>query len=148
MFNGAFAVSNLSGTVIQPGIGQPTPSLLTVVRPLPGGGHIPIRVDLNRAVRDSHERILVQAGDFLILQETPGEALSRYVTQVFNVPFLWKFLQTPHLFAAATFGVPGGTAPPTISPLTITNFVPAPATGTGVTTPVISNPAPRSGTGP
>jgi protein involved in polysaccharide export with SLBB domain len=122
--NGGFATSNLSGTVIQPGIGQPSPSLLTVIRRLPCGDRIPVRVDLNRAVRDARERILVQPGDFLILQEAPSEATARYVTQVFNVSFVWKFLQTSHLFGAGAFAVPGGSAPATINPLSTTATVP------------------------
>jgi len=44
-------------------------------------------VDLNRCARDPRERILVQPGDFLILQESPGESFTRYFNQTvkFNV---------------------------------------------------------------
>jgi hypothetical protein len=41
-------------------------------------------VDLNQAFRDSRERILIQPGDFIVLQERPGEALTRYFTQSFR----------------------------------------------------------------
>jgi protein involved in polysaccharide export with SLBB domain len=81
LINGAFGGNNLNGLLIQPGMGNPSPSLLTVLRRMPGGGQVPIRVDLNRALRDPRERIKVQAGDVLILQETPGEAVARYFTQ-------------------------------------------------------------------
>ena len=84
MVNGAFAVSNLAGTIIQRGIGSPSPSLLVVLRQMPGQGQIPIRVDLNRALRDRRERIVVQPKDVLILQETPSEAIVRYVTEMFQ----------------------------------------------------------------
>ena len=84
LLNGAFGGNNLNGLLIQPGIGNPNPSALTVVRRTPNGGQIPISVDLNRALRDPRERILVQPGDVLILQETTGEALARYFTNVFN----------------------------------------------------------------
>ncbi len=118
MFNGAFSMSNLSGNVLLPGLGQPSPSLLTVVRRLPGcREQVSIRVDLNRAVKDARERLLVQAGDLLILQETPAQGIVRYVTQVFDVPFTWRFLQTSTMFAGTTFSVPGGVAPQTISPI-------------------------------
>jgi protein involved in polysaccharide export with SLBB domain len=91
LINGAFATNNLSGTLIQSGFGEPSPSLLTVVRKTPAGGQVNIRVDLNRAVRDPRERILVHAGDVLILQETPGEAVSRYFTQAFfNFNLAWE----------------------------------------------------------
>jgi hypothetical protein len=41
---------------------------------------VPIRVDLRKALRDPRERILVQPGDMLILQEKPCEAVARYLT--------------------------------------------------------------------
>jgi hypothetical protein len=84
LLNGAFGGSNLSGTILNSGIGNPSPSLLTIIRRTPDGGQIPIRVDLNQALRDTRERILVQPGDLLVLQETPGEALARYVSETFH----------------------------------------------------------------
>ena len=84
LVNGAFGGNNLNGLLIQPGIGNPSPSALTVLRRTPNGGQIPISVDLNRALRDPRERILIQPGDVLILQETTGEAIARYFTNVFN----------------------------------------------------------------
>ncbi len=93
MVNGAFAQSNLNGFIIPFGIGNPNPSLLTVLRRTPGGGQVPIRVDLNRALRDSRERILVQAGDVLVLQETPGEAFARYFKDQFQFRFIGQIIQ-------------------------------------------------------
>lgn len=91
LVNGAFAVNNLAGNLIASGLGAPSPSLLVVLRRTPQGGHVPIRVDLERALRDPRERLLVQAGDVLILQEKPGEAMARYFTQaLFNFNFLWQ----------------------------------------------------------
>ncbi|MCA9264853.1 MAG: polysaccharide biosynthesis/export family protein [Planctomycetales bacterium] len=84
LVNGAFGGNNLNGLLIQSGIGNPNPSALTVVRRTPNGGQIPIAVDLNRALRDPRERIIIQAGDVLILQETASEAVARYFTNVFN----------------------------------------------------------------
>ncbi len=81
--NGGFGTNNLSGASIATGLGAPSPSLLTVLRKLPGGGRVPIRVDLNRALTDRREAILVQAGDLLILQEMPSESMARYFTQSF-----------------------------------------------------------------
>jgi protein involved in polysaccharide export with SLBB domain len=89
MVNGAFGGNNLQGSIVQPGIGFPSPSLLTVLRQTPCG-QMHIRVDLNRALRDRRESLLVQAGDVLILQETPGEATARYFTHVFGFDFLGK----------------------------------------------------------
>jgi hypothetical protein len=91
LFNGAFGGSNLSGALIQPGIGNPSPSQLTVVRRTPNGGQVAIRVDLRRATRQPSERLILKAGDVLILQETPGEAMARYFSQTFfNFNLLWR----------------------------------------------------------
>jgi hypothetical protein len=83
LLNGGIATNNLAGNLIAPGIGAPSPSLLVVLRRLPGGGRLPIRVDLDRALSDPHECIRVQPGDVLILQEKPSQALVRYFSQTF-----------------------------------------------------------------
>jgi protein involved in polysaccharide export with SLBB domain len=91
ILNGAFATNSLAGNLIAPGIGGPSASQLVVVRRTPGGGEVPIRIDLNRALYDARERINVRAGDLLVLQETPGEALARYFSQTFfNFDLFWQ----------------------------------------------------------
>jgi protein involved in polysaccharide export with SLBB domain len=102
LVNGGFATSSLSGAITQPGIGNPSPSLLTVLRKTPGGGQVNIRVDLNRALEDPRERILVQAGDTLILQETPEEAVTRYLTQRFTFTAFWRAFQSNRTLGTAT----------------------------------------------
>lgn len=92
LVSGDFGVINFGGTIVLPGIGNPSSTLLTVLRQAPGGGQIPIRVDLDRALRDPRERILVQAGDVLVLQETSGQALARYFTQQFNITGVFRLL--------------------------------------------------------
>jgi protein involved in polysaccharide export with SLBB domain len=93
LLNGAFAISNLSGALLEQGIGNPSPSLLVVLRRTPNGGSVPIRVELNKALCDARERILVQPGDVLLLQETPEEALGRYFTRTFlNFSLTWQAL--------------------------------------------------------
>jgi protein involved in polysaccharide export with SLBB domain len=84
LVNGGFNINNLSGNIQATGYGSPSPSLVTVLRRTANGGQIPIRVSLNRALRDPRENLLVQAGDVLILQETLDEALSRYWTSVYR----------------------------------------------------------------
>ncbi|MCA9140184.1 MAG: polysaccharide biosynthesis/export family protein [Planctomycetales bacterium] len=84
LLNGAFGGNNFNGLLIQKGIGNPNPSALTVIRRTPNGGQIPISVDLNRALVDPRERIIVQPGDVLILQERFGESLTRYLNDIFN----------------------------------------------------------------
>jgi hypothetical protein len=95
VLNGAYGVNNLAGTLIQPGIGGPSPSLLTVLRKTPGGGQVAIRVDLGRALQDPRERIIVRPGDMLYLQEKPSEAFTRWGTQTLaNVNILWRVIRS------------------------------------------------------
>jgi protein involved in polysaccharide export with SLBB domain len=87
LINGGVTQNNLSGSIIASGLGSPSPSQLSVIRKTKCKGEVVIKVDLNLALRDPRENILIQAGDVLILQETPGEAITRYITTVlrFNV---------------------------------------------------------------
>jgi hypothetical protein len=123
MVNGAFNINNLSGTLIAPGLGNPSPGLLTVLRRTPGGGQVPIRVDLNRALVDARERIPVQPGDVLILQERPGDALARYFSETFlNFSLTWQALHDR--FITGVFDV---SAPERIpARIGITNFTAVP----------------------
>lgn len=94
VINGAFGGSNLSGALINPGIGNPSPRLVTVIRKTPDGGQIPIRVDLFTALRDPRERLIIRHGDVLIMQETRAQALARYFTQQVKFTGLYTlFLQ-------------------------------------------------------
>lgn len=54
-----------------------SPSNLIVLRKLPCGGQIPIRIDLNRALQDPSQRILVQPEDTLILRY-------KFVEEIYN----------------------------------------------------------------
>jgi protein involved in polysaccharide export with SLBB domain len=107
LVNGAFATNNLSGNLIAPGIGNPSPNLLVVVRRTPGGGQVPIRVDLDRALKDPRERLLVQPGDLLVLQETPAQALGRYFDQTFfNFDLFWTPLHERFATGAIDIATP------------------------------------------
>ncbi len=92
--------------MIQAGVGNPNPSLLSVLRRTPNGGQVNIRVDLNEAVRDPRENIIVQASDVLVLQETTGEAVARYITQVFQVNIFTRFLNRGDAQASGSLVVP------------------------------------------
>jgi hypothetical protein len=123
LINGAFVNNNLAGNLINPGIGFDSPALLTVIRRLPNGTTLPIRVDLNRALRDPRERILVKAGDVLILQELPNAALARYFgTTFFNFSMAWRGLHTNYLQGVFDFAAPQQ-IPARIG---IANFIPSP----------------------
>jgi protein involved in polysaccharide export with SLBB domain len=81
LINGSFTQTAFVAQSVSSGIGNPSPSLCTVLRQLPNKTQIPIQVDLNRAFRDPRERILIQPGDIIVLQERPGEAIARYLSQ-------------------------------------------------------------------
>ncbi len=95
LFNGALGGNNFTGQFIAAGIGQPSPSQLSVIRRIPTVGEIRIRVDLNKAARDPRERLIVMPGDILILQETLGESFTRYMTSVISFSGFSTILSTP-----------------------------------------------------
>lgn len=106
LINGGFNANNLSGSLIAPSLGAPSPSLLTVLRKTPGGGQVPIRVDLNRALRDPRERILVKPSDVLILQESLEEAFARYVTQTVTLDFFYRLFQSSRATGSTSASLP------------------------------------------
>jgi len=85
LINGSFTQTAFVASSVNSGIGNPNPSLVTVVRRLPNLQQIRIRVDLNEAFRDMRENIIIQPGDVIVLQERPGESLARYFTQTFRL---------------------------------------------------------------
>jgi protein involved in polysaccharide export with SLBB domain len=78
--NGGVNSINFSGSLLQQGIGFPNPSMVTVLRQTPDCGQVAIHVDLNKALRDPRERVLIKSRDIIILQQTVGEALTGYLT--------------------------------------------------------------------
>lgn len=106
LLNGGISSNNLSGGIIAGGIGGPSPSHLAVVRTTPSGARIPILVDINRAINDPRENLLIQKGDFLVLQESPGEAIGRYSSQVFGLDIIWEAFRTNRSIGTATATLP------------------------------------------
>lgn len=70
-----------------------SPSTAIVLRKLPDGGEVPVKIDLYRARTDLSERIVIQPGDFILLQYTPLEAVAA---------FFERHLLETALFAVAT----------------------------------------------
>lgn len=66
-------------------------SQAVILRKMPNGSQVPIKVDLYRALRHPDERVLMQPGDFLLLQYTPLEACGAFIER--------------HLLEGALFGV-------------------------------------------
>ncbi len=77
------AVSIAGGSVGAGGRGVP-PSELIVLRKLPGNRQVAIRVDLNRAINDPRERILVAPGDTLLLRRKASEQIGNFGSRVLN----------------------------------------------------------------
>ncbi len=63
--------------------GSIPPSELIVLRPLPGNRQIAINIDMTRAINDPRSRILVRAGDTLILRYTCKEELINFSLATF-----------------------------------------------------------------
>lgn len=66
-------------------------SQAVILRKMPNGSQVPIKVDLYRALRHPDERVLMQPGDYLMLQYTPWEACGAFIER--------------HLLEGALFGV-------------------------------------------
>jgi protein involved in polysaccharide export with SLBB domain len=90
--NGGFSQNQFVGQSVTSGLGSPSPSLVTILRKMPNRHQVQIRVDLNRALRDPRERVLIQPGDFLVLQEKPAEAFARYITQTLRLNLFTQIL--------------------------------------------------------
>lgn len=93
IINGAFQNNQFQGNSIATGLGAPSPVLVNVLRKLPDGQQLNIRIDLGRALQDPRERIYIIPNDVIVLQEKPGEALLRYLTQTIRVSYVWQFLR-------------------------------------------------------
>jgi len=60
------------------------PTRVIILRKLPNGEQLPIRVDLSRAMRDKKERIVIQPEDFILLHYKPGELAGNVALNFFN----------------------------------------------------------------
>jgi protein involved in polysaccharide export with SLBB domain len=94
LINGSFQNNAFVANAVNVGLGNPNPSLVSVVRRIPGTQkQIVIRVDVNLAFQDPRENILIQPGDIIVLQERPGEALVRYITQTIRFNTTWRVIR-------------------------------------------------------
>ena len=64
-------------------VSRTQPTELIVLRRLPGDRQLNIRIDLNEAINDPRQRILVKAGDTLTLRFKPQEELINFATATF-----------------------------------------------------------------
>ena len=63
------------------------PTRVLILRKLPNGEQVQIRVDLKKALHDQRERIVIAPNDFVMLYYKPGEVAGNYVINLltFNV---------------------------------------------------------------
>ncbi|MBA3313357.1 MAG: polysaccharide biosynthesis/export family protein [Planctomycetaceae bacterium] len=65
------------------------PSRAIIIRKMPGMGEIPIRVDLNQALTDPSQRILIQPEDVIIVQYTCCEEIVNAALNIVQFNFLY-----------------------------------------------------------
>jgi len=107
LVNGGFTSNAFVAQSVSAGIGTPSPALVTVLRKLENGQQIPIRVELDRALKDPRERIRIQPGDIIVMQERPADAALRYVYQAFGFNLAANnLLRTDAISAGFTGRVP------------------------------------------
>lgn len=107
LFNGGFNSNNqFSSQLLSSGLGFPSPSLVNVLRKVGNGRQVNIRVDLNKAATDPRERILVRAGDIIVMQEKPYEAIVRYTSGIFHISNLATIISRRDDIAQTTIGGP------------------------------------------
>ncbi len=63
------------------------PSRALVIRKLPNGQQISIRVDLNLAQRDRRHRLIIQPQDFVALHYTPGQTFCNSIANVLSMSY-------------------------------------------------------------
>lgn len=97
LLNGSFTQNAFVANSVANGVGNPNASLCVVLRQLPDRRQLPIRVDLNRAFIDPRERLLIQPGDIIVLQERPGEAFARYLTQTIRINTAFEAIRSATL---------------------------------------------------
>ncbi|MFK7736411.1 MAG: polysaccharide biosynthesis/export family protein [Pirellulaceae bacterium] len=88
------SVGGLGGTssvsVLRAGAGLGNiipPTRVVVIRKLPNGQQLQIRVDLNEAKKNPQERLRIMAGDFVMMYYKPGEMLGNAALNFFNVNY-------------------------------------------------------------
>ena len=93
IINGGFTQNAFVAQAFANGIGTPSPALVNVLRLMPDGQQVNIRIDIGRALKDPRERIFIQPNDFIVMQEVPGEAIGRYLYQTFRFNFVQEIFR-------------------------------------------------------
>lgn len=73
---------------------------VVILRQFPNGTQVPIKVDLNKAMRDPAHRVPIQPGDYIVLQYKRHEAIAAFIER--------NLLAGSIIGLAATSGMSGG----------------------------------------
>ena len=106
MVNGGENANNLTGSLIPTGLGTFSPKLVSVLRKTPRGGQITIVVDLDRALQDPCQSLVIKPGDVLILQSTSGQAFGNYLSHVFGLGVTATPIHSADLIGTGTVTLP------------------------------------------
>lgn len=66
------------------------PSEVIIIRELPCGNQISMKVDLNRALQSSAERVIIQPNDVILLRYTLGEEVANVLLSLIQFNFLFS----------------------------------------------------------
>ncbi len=106
IINGGYTQNAFVAQSVNVGLGNPSPSLVNVLRKTANGQQINIRVDLNLAMRDPRERIVVQSGDIIVMQEMAEESMARYFSGIIRFSFAATLIRQKDLTAGSTSTFP------------------------------------------
>lgn len=76
---GSRATQSIGGQSALNGDVSISASRIVVLRPLPDGSQIPVSINLYDALRNPSERIIIQPGDYILLQYTKAEAVGAFI---------------------------------------------------------------------
>ena len=63
------------------------PSQVILIRELPCGNQISIKIDLNKALQNKSERVMIQPNDVIMLRYTVGEEIGNVVLSLFQINY-------------------------------------------------------------
>jgi protein involved in polysaccharide export with SLBB domain len=98
--------SNLTGSFSQSGLGFPPPALVAVLRRTPSGDIVNIKVDLQRAMTDPEERLLIQSRDMIIMQFRLQDSIAQYFSNAVHLPMSYILAKGPRFFSTPTATFP------------------------------------------
>jgi hypothetical protein len=85
------------------GLCIPDPSRATILRRTADGGVIRIQVDLDLALRDKNQRLVIHPGDTIVLQQPPTDLGAFYLSQILKIEMIIRALRALTTTCRITF---------------------------------------------